>query len=67
MGNDTGALAGTFGEYDQDDKEADEVWMANLLVCWHWTLRRLAVCMYMTNDWSICLSLLERMLGDIYS
>ncbi|CAL8466925.1 g6461 [Coccomyxa elongata] len=28
MGNDTGALAGTFGEYDQDDKEADEVWEA---------------------------------------
>lgn len=25
MGNDTGALAGTFGEYDEDDKEADEV------------------------------------------
>ena len=25
MGNDAGALAGTFGEYDQDDREADEV------------------------------------------
>ena len=24
MGNDAGALAGTFGEYDQDDREADE-------------------------------------------
>jgi hypothetical protein len=30
MGNDAGALAGTFGEYDQDDKEADEVGASSL-------------------------------------
>ncbi len=28
MGNDAGALAGTFGEYDQDDREADEVYFS---------------------------------------
>ena len=32
MGNDAGALA-TFGEYDQDDKEADEVW-EELISAW---------------------------------
>lgn len=42
MGNDTGALAGTFGEYDQDDKEADEVHIYNrnniclqIVLSWH--------------------------------
>ena len=30
MGNDAGALAGTFGEYDQDDREADEVSIPHL-------------------------------------
>ena len=32
MGNDSGALAGTFGEYDQDDKEADEVRIGKICV-----------------------------------
>jgi PRP1 splicing factor, N-terminal len=26
MGSDTALLAGTTGEYDKDDKEADEIW-----------------------------------------
>lgn len=26
MGADTALLAGTTGEYDKDDKEADEIW-----------------------------------------
>lgn len=37
MGNDSGMLAGTFGEYDEDDKEADEIWEA---VDQHMDLRR---------------------------
>lgn len=37
MGNDSGMLAGTFGEYDEDDKEADEIWDS---VDQHMDLRR---------------------------
>ncbi|GMH38698.1 hypothetical protein BSKO_06582 [Bryopsis sp. KO-2023] len=37
MGNDSGMLAGTFGEYDEDDKEADEIWEA---VDQHMDMRR---------------------------
>ena len=31
MGNDDGVLAGTFGEYDQDDREADAVCIRQIL------------------------------------
>lgn len=38
MGNDSGMLAaGAFGEYDEDDREADEIWDA---VDQHMDLRR---------------------------
>ena len=44
MGADTALLAGTTGEYDKDDKEADEIWAhvddfmddrRRVRVCWH--------------------------------
>eukprot|EP00803_Ostreobium_quekettii_P004876 evm.model.scf_1630.6 EVM.evm.TU.scf_1630.6 scf_1630:19839-27733(+) len=37
MGNDSGMLAGTWGDYDEDDREADEVWDA---IDRHMDLRR---------------------------
>ena len=44
MGNDAGALAVNYGEYDQDDKEADEVIMPACLFCQH----RLEACLTLT-------------------